>query len=31
MADRKSRYYLLRKVLNLKAETINITINAMMK
>lgn len=30
MADRKSRYYLLRKVLNLKAETINVTINAML-
>ena len=31
MADRKSRYYILRKVLNLKAETINMTINDMMK
>jgi IS30 family transposase len=30
MADRKSRYYLLRKVINLKASTINKTINAML-
>jgi len=31
MADRKARYYLIRKVWNLKAETINKTINAMLK
>ena len=30
MADRKSRYYLLRKVSNLKSETINMTIKAML-
>jgi len=30
LADRKSRYYLIKKVWNLKAETINITIKAML-
>lgn len=30
LADRKSRYYLIKKVWNLKVETINMTINAML-
>ncbi len=30
LADRKSRYYLIKKVWNLKANTINMTINAML-
>jgi len=30
LVDRKSRYYLIKKVWNLKAETINMTINAML-
>ena len=31
LADRKSRYYMIKKVWNLKANTINMTINAMLK
>ncbi len=30
LADRKSRYYMIKKVWNLKADTINMTINAML-
>jgi len=31
LADRKSRYYMIKKVWNFKADTINMTINAMLK